>query len=146
MPHCQLTLAQGPGNPDPSRIYVQVMATDVACPTDISVPLNFPVPAIDHLTIEQQKAVILRNAKVAMMGPPEIHGITEHEYECLSEYLDTVLLDSDRAVSRGQSPFWHIAFKTAFHALVRALRLRVAGQSYDLNVTLFQIHNHFDKS
>ena len=122
------------------------MATDVACPTDISVPLNFPVPAIDHLNISEQKAVILRNAKLAMMGAPEIHIITEHEYECLSEYLDTVLLDNDRAVSRGQSPFWHLAFKVAFHAFVRALRLRVAGQSYGLNMILCQIRHHFDKS
>ena len=116
-------------------------------PSDLAqrVPaVAWPIPEISHLSIKEQKQVILFNARVSTIFP--VPGkFSDFEYQELEIFLDQILLDSDRAFAQDKEPFWHHAYKATFHAVARCARLRHAGEEYDLMMTLGQIQCHFAK-
>ncbi len=71
-------------------------------PSDLAqrVPaVAWPIPEISHLSIKEQKQVILFNARVSTIFP--VPGkFSDFEYQELEIFLDQILLDSDKAFAQ----------------------------------------------
>ncbi len=128
----------------PDSRHILVQSTMVVSDNAMS-PDTRDLPSISHYDAQRQYDIIMLNARTARLGGESVAFLTSFECDEIDQFLRTAMDDSNANVNNGRQAWWPKAFQAVYHALIRCLRLRYAGEPYDIMVILTSILHYCER-